>query len=350
MKSIVLFIKESMNKFSAEELYADYQKASDVTGQEKKDLIAKYGIETKKAQDIKNRILEILRELRKNKKNFDKQDITDFLRLHDYVTSRMIEGLKEEPKEFSTYLKDSYFERLKSRKLENWALVSGRLDGYRLSIADKDLIRTYQKIAKAADDINPTKEKLNEKEHFEMLNNRITELMQDFKVIYLKRIEDYAKKQYNYYSDKKNLDALEADVKVAQKAIEKYKEDNNITWIKWSDSIGRNLENKVENARNKVAQFKGFTKMYTTEKMYLDKCREDGEKTFANNIAAISERLIKDNLNIDNLSITDVKNDPKFFEMIITDGNKKLYLRSVFAAQFSTKMIPHFRFIITERK
>lgn len=349
MKSIVEFIRESMNKFSKEELHADYQKASDVTGQEKKDLIAKYGVESKKAQDIKNRILEILRELRKEKKNFDKEDITDFLRLHDYVTTRMIEGLKEEAKEFTTYLKDYYFDRLKSRKLENYALTTS-LNNYRLSIADKDLIKTYQKISKAADEINPTKEKLSEKEHFEMLNNRITELMQDFKVIYLKRIEEYAKKQYNYYSSEENLKKLIDAKEAVEKEVEKYKEENNIRWIKYNDYKGRNLETNVDKARNKISQFKGFTKMYTTEKMYLDKCQKDGEHTFANNIAAISERLIKDNLNIDNLSITNVKNDPKFFEMIITDGNKKLYLRSVFAAQFSTKMIPHFRFIITERK
>ena len=349
MKSIVEFIRESMNNFSKEELHADYQKVSDVTGQEKKDLIAKYGVESKKAQDIKNRILEILRELRKEKKNFDKEDITDFLRLHDYVTTRMIEGLKEEAKEFSTYLKDYYFDRLKSRKLENYALTTS-LNNYRLSIADKDLIKTYQKISKAVDEINPTKEKLSEKEHFEMLNNRITELMQDFKVIYLKRIEEYAKKQYKYYSSEENLKKFIDAKEAAEKEVEKYKEENNIRWIKYNDYKGRNLETNVDKARNKISQFKGFTKMYTTEKMYLDKCQKDGEHTFANNIAAISERLIKDNLNIDNLSITNVKNDPKFFEMIITDGNKKLYLRSVFAAQFSTKMIPHFRFIITERK
>ena len=349
MKSIVEFIKESMNKFSKEELHADYKKASDVTGQEKKDLIAKYGVESKKAQDIKNRILEILRELRKEKKNFDQEDITDFLRLHDYVTSRMIEGLKSEAKEFSIYLKDYYFNRLKSRKLDQYAL-STSLSSYRFSIADKDLIKTYQKISKAVDEINPTKEKLSEKEHFEMLNNRITELMQDFKVIYLKRIEEYAKKQYKYYSSEENLKKLIDAKDAAEKEVEKYKEENNIRWIKYNDYKGRNLETNVDKARNKISQFKGFTKMYTTEKMYLDKCQKDGEHTFANNIAAISERLIKDNLNIDNLSITNVKNDPKFFEMIITDGNKKLYLRSVFAAQFSTKMIPHFRFIITERK
>ena len=189
MKSIVKFLNESSMKFSKEELYEDYNKASDVTGQEKKDLIVKYGIETKKAQDIKNKILLLLRDLRNEKKTFDNQDITDFLRLHDYVTSRMVEGLKNEPKEFSTYLKDYYFDRLKSRKLDQYSL-STSLSSYRFSIADKDLIRTYQKISKAVDEINPTKEKLTEKEHFEMLNNRITELMQDFKVIYLKRIEE----------------------------------------------------------------------------------------------------------------------------------------------------------------
>ena len=349
MKSIVKFLNESSMKFSKEELYEDYNKASDVTGQEKKDLIVKYGIETKKAQDIKNKILLLLRDLRNEKKTFDNQDITDFLRLHDYVTSRMVEGLKNEPKEFSTYLKDYYFDRLKSRKLDQYSL-STSLSSYRFSIADKDLIRTYQKISKAVDEINPTKEKLTEKEHFEMLNNRITELMQDFKVIYLKRIEEYAKKQYKYYSTESNLKKLIDIKESAEKAVEKYKEDNNIRWIKYNDYKGRELENIVDKAINKVNQFKAFTKMYPTEKSYLDKCHEDGEKTFANNIAAISERLIKDNLNIDNLSITNVKNDPKFFEMIITDGEKKLYLRSVFAAQYSTKMIPHFRFIITERK
>lgn len=50
------------------------------------------------------------------------------------------------------------------------------------------------------------------------------------------------------------------------------------------------------------------------------------------------------------ITVSNVKNEPKFFEMTITDGEKKLYCRSVLAAQFSEKMIPHFRFIMTERK
>jgi len=338
------------HKFSKEELYQDYNHASGATGQEKKDLIAKYGVDSKKAKDIQNKILLILKDQRKNQKEFTDKDITDFQRLYDYSTSKMCDGLKDEPKEFATYFKDYYFERLKKRKLENFALITSGLNNYRLSIADKDTIKTYQKITKAIDELYPTEEKLNEEEHFEMLNNRITELMQDFKVIYLKRIEEYAKAKYKYYSTESNLNILKKNKANAEKELRKYKEENNITWIKWNDSKGNILQKNVDKAQNVINQFKAFTKMYHTEKSYLDKCQEDGKKVFANNIEAISHRLIKDNLNINNISISNVKNDPKFFEMMLTDGNKKLYLRSVFAAQFSTKMIPHFRFIITERK
>ena len=351
MKDIRSFITESIKatKFTSEELYKDYEDAGYVTGTEKKALIAKYGVTTKKAQDIKMAILEQLKIIRQNKKEFTQQDLTDFCRLYDYSINKMCAALADEPKDFQFYIKDAYYETLKKKKLEKYALMTS-FSGYRFSIAEKDSIKNYQKIAKAVEQLNPSQEKLNEQEHFEMINNKITELMQDFKVIYMKKIEEHAKSQYKYYSDKKNLEALEANVKAAQAAVEKYKQEKGIHWIKYNDYVGNQYEKVEEKARKKVAQFKAFTKMYTTEKEYLDKCREDGEETFANNIASISERLIKDNLDVANITISDVKNDPKFFEMMLSDGTKKLYLRSVFAAQFSTKMIPHFRFIITERK
>lgn len=353
MKAISTYISESISidasKFTVDELHNDYDEASNVTGQEKKDLLSKYGVTSKKAQDIKNKISLCLKELRKKKKKFDSDDVTDFQRLYDYGTSKMCAGLEDEPKEFQTYLKDFYFERLKKRNLDKYALVTS-FNGYRMSISDKDLIKTYQKIVKTVDELNPTAEKLSEKEHFEMINNKITELMQDFKVIYMKKIKEHAKTQYQYYSNKNNLKVLEKAVKDAEKAIENYKAEKGIRFIKYNDYVGAKYEQAYDKARSKVSKFKAFTKMYASEKVYLDKCAKDGEEIFANNIAAISDRLIKNNLNVANLSISNVKNDPKFFEMMLSDGEKKLYLRSVFAAQFSEKMIPHFRFIITERK
>lgn len=353
MKDIKSIISESTtnssSKFTEQELHDDMEKLDSLTGQEKKDMIAKYGVNSKKTRDIINAILLQLKVLRKNKKSFTTDDLRDFTKLHDYTTSRMCAGLADEPKEFQIFVRDSFFENLKKKKLDSYALVTS-LNDYRLSYADKDSIKRYQKIAKTVDELNPSAEKLNEKEHFEMINKKITELMQDFKVIYMKKIEEHAKIQYAYYSNDNNLKVLEKAVKDAEQDIENYKKEKGIRFISYNDRIGYKYEQARDKARSKVSKFKAFTKMYATEKAYLDRCAKDGEEIFARNIASISERLIKNNLNVNNLSISDVKNDPKFFEMMLSDGTKKLYLRSVFAAQYSEKMIPHFRFIITERK
>ena len=108
---------------------------------------------------------------------------------------------------------------------------------------------------------------------------------------------------------------------------ENYKKEKGIRFISYRDHIGNKYEQAYDKARSKVSKFKAFIRMYATEKSYLDRCAKDGEEIFARNIASISERLIKNNLNVNNLSISDVKNDPKFFEMMLSDGTKKLYLR-----------------------
>ncbi len=92
------------------------------------------------------------------------------------------------------------------------------------------------------------------------------------------------------------------------------------------------------------------SRKYSSKKEYVDKCKKDAEDKFDANITTISERLNKQNFIITDIQVTDIDNDPKFYIMCITDGVKKVYCRSVWAAEFSDKMIPHFRFIITNRK
>ena len=45
-----------------------------------------------------------------------------------------------------------------------------------------------------------------------------------------------------------------------------------------------------------------------------------------------------------------LSSDPKLFDVVITDGEKKVHARSVLAAEFSECMVAHFRFIITNAK
>ena len=117
MKDIKSFITESISndvpKFTAEELRKDMGNLDSLLGQEKKDMAAKYGVTTRKTADIMHAILLQLKAIRKTKKSFDKTDLNEFAKLHDYTTSRMCDGLADEPKEFQIFLRDSYFEDLK---------------------------------------------------------------------------------------------------------------------------------------------------------------------------------------------------------------------------------------------
>ena len=62
---------------------------------------------------------------------------------------------------------------------------------------------------------------------------------------------------------------------------------------------------------------------------------------------SIAARISKKEFDVNNIKISEVKNDPKFFEMVITDGKKTLYARSIIAASYSSYMKEHLRFILT---
>ena len=106
----------------------------------------------------------------------------------------------------------------------------------------------------------------------------------------------------------------------------------------------------MEEASRTYNSYLIVSRKYSSKKEYVDKCKEDAEAKFDANITSIAERLKKQDFIISDIKITDIHNDPKFYAMCVTDGIKKVYCRSVWAAEFSDKMIPHFRFIITNRK
>ena len=71
---------------------------------------------------------------------------------------------------------------------------------------------------------------------------------------------------------------------------------------------------------------------------------------FNRNIATLASRIMTQDFDFDKLEVTSISDDPKYFELQITDGKNNLYARSIYAAEFSEKMVPHFRFIITNKR
>ena len=97
-----------------EELRNDYKNVGswEISNAEKKEFAAKYGSPTNKAKDIQKMILLRLKELRKSRTDFTKDDIKDFTELNTNISvyNRFVEAISEEPVEFARF----FFECIKN--------------------------------------------------------------------------------------------------------------------------------------------------------------------------------------------------------------------------------------------
>ena len=344
MKDLVQFIKESTeSKFTKEELHKDYEDASYVTGQEKKDLIAKYGVDSKKAKDIQAAILIELQKIRKSQKTFDEQDLRDFSRMTDSDT-QYYANLKNENDDFVKFLLDTYEKDLKGKRDLFKYVNMTSFSGYSFSSAEKWQIKRYQKIREELMSRDPKNIKAKEEEKYSIdtLITKLSSELEDFKKEYLKRVEESANRAYDNLPGEiekmsKRLKEMEAEYEEKKKELKGY-------------MARYYAEEPVRKYRSKVEQKKSILRRYTTKKSFVDACLDDAEKTFRGNVDALAHRVYEKKFDVEKIKVSNVKDDPKIFKLMIEDGTKKLYCRSILAAEFSTKMIPHFRFIMTDRK
>lgn len=341
----------NMNKMSNNinsevlQLRKDYDSASCVSGQEKKDLIAKYNVNSKKAKDIQFAILLKLQELRQSRHEFDNADVTDFARMSNSDT-QYYEFLKNENDDFVKYLFNIWETEIKLpkyRDLFRWVNLKS-FGGFSFSSHEKWLIKRYQKIREELDSRNPEKVEAvaKEKASVDEINSKLTVELEDFKTEYLKRVEAHASIAYDELPSV--IESLTKKLIVLRKEYEDKRKETrnyNITWSYYQ---------RVEKQEREISRKKSILKMYPTKESFIAACLKDAELTFRGNVNALAMRVYEKDFVVEKIKVSNVKDDPKIFKLFIEDGTKKLYCRSILAAQFSDKMVPHFRFIMTDRK
>lgn len=347
MKSLSQYINEKL--MSIEEMIEDYNIISDspdiVT---KKNIASKYGLVSKKSDDIKKAILVAMRNERNNRHKYTDNDITWFRRLSD-IPSRyktLCAWLDEESLEFVNFMRTYYEEKLKSKKSKFGSLfdlknsTKGRDWNYVMTAADKYLIDTYNNLTQYIEEHDPTKI-LSKQEQQTIINSikqKLIENTKEFHDEYIKRVENFANRYW---------DNLPSKIESSKKKYEEVKQ----LYDKEQDySKSKVLRTKMEESFRTYNSYLIVSRKYSSKKDYVNKCKENAETKYDVNITTISERIKKQDFIITDIKVTDIHNDPKFYAMCITDGVKKVYCRSIWAAEFSDKMVPHFRFIITNRK
>ena len=311
-------------KFTKEELRRDYQEAS----YDRKNLSIKYNTRVK-CKDIQEKINSILKEIRSTQTEFDIEDMRDWCRLDPKVT-KLNQYLDGEPIAFVKMLQSKY---------EYSAKRAGN------SIAGKYSYNMFNKItdwlneATKTDDQKAAEAEL--ENNIEELVSKLSSELADFKTRYLDRVREATGKRYERIpTDIEVLKNQKLEIDARYEAARNDKKSYNTTWSIYLEG---------ERVSNKIARLKGILKMYPTVEEYQEFIAEEASKQFDYNVRGLADRLLDKKFVIEKIIVSNVKNDPKFFEMTITDGEKKLYCRSVLAAEFSEKMVPHFRFIMTER-
>lgn len=355
MKGIVTYINETIDSnnvkylgYSMDEMIADYTILGDYpTMTQKNELALKYGIESKKVKEIEHEILLQMRALRFNKKEFDNTDIRFYYKL-DVPEKTKLEG---ECTQFVMFLKDYFFKRMQERKLDKKVSLAKIRDwNYYMTSADRSLILDYLKCIDVLDsrDANKIDTKKAKEEVIEGIRLQLVSQTKEFYEQYLKDAEVWATKTYDsapkrleYLTEKRQNLKIKMDEVEARLKAEK-------GWGYLYDPEYKELSGSVNKLSRSINELKMI--LNKTKVDFIQENREDAENTFNRNIANLAEKLYEKEFKFSKIKVNSISKDPKLFELEVTDGNITLYARSIWAAEYSDKMIPHFRFIITNRR
>lgn len=342
-------------KYSLEEMRNDYDSLNSASMAEKKAIGAKYHSESKKAAELKETILMQLREERKTRKEYTVEDVRWFYRQHDSnmpdTYKALAPWLEAESIDFVVFLKDYIWKRLEKSKLTDKVRWSKGEWTYGTSYADRSVMTRFLSVEQFILDHDP-KEISSKADKQSLIDSIVAKLqmqMVEFKEAFLKSARDYAARVYD--NAPKNIEKYEESIKKYNDKLEELKKHytENGEHYYWRHWDYKDAEADRDKAKRDMNGLKAMLKKYTKDQ-FIKATEEDALDRFNHNVLALADKINEKELNIAMLQVSNVRDDPKIFQMLITDGEKKLFARSILAAEFSDKMIPHFRFIITNRK
>ena len=300
-------------------LITDYNIINDgAIGNEKKAIKEKYNVSSNKSGDIKQEILKRIFELRNIKQSYDNTDLKYFIAGTNNGIPERYKNFKiavqNESINFVQFIKDNYTKRCIDRKIDKY--INYKYWGS-LSSLDKYLLNIVKNCNTYIEETNPSEETSN----IQKLTQIVACQMIEYKNNYLNIVKERAS---NFY---KKIPTI---------------------IIKLESCIKESTEqDKIQKLISKISSLKAILRMFNTSDDYVNRKVEDASRAFDRDVADLSQRLYKKNININTIKISEIHTDPKLFEMIVSDENVRFYCRSIIAATYSDKVTEHLRFIIT---
>lgn len=136
-------------------------------------------------------------------------------------------------------------------------------------------------------------------------------------------------------------------------------EDKTITW-----QIGKVLESKLSVTKQAEAVGKLHKRRDAVRReikvagkwlvfghdAYVEREITDAENAFDGKVEGLALKLNSKGFVADGLKFEAICHDPKLFDAVIASNGKKVHARSIWAAENSELVTPHFRFIVTNAR
>ena len=343
----------NMQQFSVSEMLNDIKTLNDAYDNSvKKQIAEKYGIQSKKTAEIEHQILLKAAELRHSKKSFSEDDITAFKRLSNMpeIYNKMVSFLELEPEVFIKYMKDKYEEDIKASNLTQYVTWKpSELKYSRIKYGQIYTIKFYQFLVKYLEENGSATKDVRDarKEATDLVLSKLNEQLKDFK----KNLLDHAEEQaLNHYDNiVKNIDNWFEEDEKCDKQLNELRKANGRSYRYWDNPEYKKVQ-ETQKRWHMMYVEGNFIMNKWSKKEYGKYCREQAEKEYEMKKKTMAEKIVDRDFDYANITFTNVKKDPKWIEMLITDGVKKVYARSIIAAEYSEKVTVHFRFILTDRK
>lgn len=267
-------------------------------------IASKYGINATKAADIMKALYKMANDLHKDRTTFVAEDYMAFRRLWDGPESpaKIRAAMADESDAFVIFYRDTY---AKGRRIPTRSGMSV------INTLDAIIAERY-----AAGDTTR-----------QALTKKIEDQIADFKAMFFEARKKAGEFRFNY--QKEHFGSIEPTMAAVIAAFGDHGYKVN----------GANFE--------KVRKARVLTHNFDLE-AFMEDVQKDAEFEWKGSIHLIVTRIMSAGLDGDKIQISRIADgDAKAFDIHITDGTRSMHARSIFAAEFSTIVTPHFRFIIT---
>ena len=333
--------------FTYEEIIKDWQKLGDATTLiEKSELSNKYNAKSNSKKVIETAIIAEMNNVRKNKENFTIKDVVWFNRNISSTDNykKLSQLLSNENSSFVEFYKNYYYNKLVERKLINVNIKN-------MSALEKYIYKTYLNINRFIEENSSEyKKAIDEKcKIAEILTNELEKFYKECII----RTKKYSTNFYNnvfplnFENAKNNCENAKKKFNEVNDKLNSMLNNNNHSDASKFIMEVYSAKAKYQKKMSAYLKLKHFKNKYPTVQDFVDYSLKELENRHNKNIITLADRINRKHINIEKMKVISVKVDPNLYDMTITDDVEYLHCRSIWCAQYSDKVTPHYRFVIS---